>query len=107
MADKLRQGLLVIPGVALQDLGNNKCGIVTFSCKNKSPEVIQRYLADKKINVSVSLQEYARLDMAKRNILALTRASVHYYNTEEEINVFCSTIKKFLSDVVKQMHTPS
>ena len=96
LAQKLRHSLLNICGVTLQDLGNHKCGIITFSCKNKSPEEIQRYLASMKINVSISLQEYARLDMVKRNIPALIRASVHYYNTEEEIDVFCTAVKKML-----------
>lgn len=96
LANLLRQELLNIHEVELQDLGNNKCGIVTFSCQNKTPEEIQHYLAGNNINVSISLQEYARLDMAKRNITALTRASVHYYNTEEEVDVFCSILKKLL-----------
>ena len=43
-----------------------------------SPEKIQHYLADNNINVSISLRGCARLDMAKRNIPAITRASVHY-----------------------------
>ncbi|HDV5691877.1 TPA: aminotransferase class V-fold PLP-dependent enzyme [Legionella pneumophila] len=96
LANILRQELLNIKGVKLQDLGHHKCGIVTFTCQNKTPEEIQHYFVDNKINVSISLQEYARLDMTKRNIPALIRASIHYYNTEEEIDVFCSTLKKFL-----------
>lgn len=97
LANHLRHQLANIPTVELHDLGKRKCGIVTFSCKGKSVEEIQQHLAKMKINVSISLQEYARLDMAKRNLPALVRASVHYYNTEDEIETFCSAIKLILN----------
>ena len=96
LAKRLRQSLLDIQCVQLQDLGNNQCGIITFTSAQKSPEEIQEYFVSKQINVSVSLQEYARLDMAKRNLPALVRASIHYYNTESEIEIFCSELHKFL-----------
>lgn len=95
LAKKLRSELATIPGVTLLDLGKNQCGIVTFICKNKSPQQIHAYLASKRINVSISILEYARLDMGMRNIPELIRASVHYYNTEEEIDVFCNEIRQF------------
>jgi cysteine desulfurase/selenocysteine lyase len=95
LATHLRQSLLDTKCVKLQDLGNNQCGIVTFTSSKKSPEEIQRHLANRQINVSVSLEEYARLDMSKRHLPSLVRASVHYYNTEAEIEVFCSELKKF------------
>lgn len=97
LADLLRNLLADNPKIKLQDLGVNKCGIVTFTCKDFSPEEIQLQLAEKKINVSVSLQEYARLDLAKRNLPSLVRASVHYYNTEEEIQHFCEVLKSILN----------
>lgn len=96
LAHRLRQGLAEIDGVMVQDLGLNQCGIITFSCNNKTPEEVQCYLASKKINVSVTMQEYARLDLVKRGFRALARASVHYYNTEKEVDIFCSELKHFL-----------
>ncbi|RUQ85042.1 aminotransferase class V-fold PLP-dependent enzyme [Legionella septentrionalis] len=95
LAKYMREGLLDIGG-QLQDLGTNQCGIITFTSSKKSVQEIQAYLASKRINVSVSLQEYARLDMAKRNLPALVRASVHYYNTEPEIDIFCSELRSLL-----------
>lgn len=96
LAQRLRQQLSDTGKVDIQDLGEHKCGLVTFSSKRKNAMEIQRYLASKKINVSVSLQEYARLDLGKRGLTDITRASVHYYNTEEEIDRFCSELCLFL-----------
>lgn len=89
LANQFRSQLSDIPAIELHDLGQNKCGIVTFTSKNKSVLAIQKELSERKINVSISPQEYARLDLAKRNLSALIRASVHYYNTEQEIEDFC------------------
>ncbi len=97
LAEQLRQGLQANNNIKLHDLGEKQCGIVTFTSPPKSPEAIKDYLASKKINVSVSLLEYARLDLGKRQIPALVRASVHYYNTEQEIDVFITEIRKFLN----------
>ncbi len=96
LANQLRNQLKSIPSVELQDLGQHKCGIVTFTSKKISVTKLQNTLASKKMNVSISLQEYARLDMARRNLPSLIRASVHYYNTEEEIERFCSEINSIL-----------
>ena len=38
------------------------------------------------MNTSVSLVDYARLDLPRRNLPDLVRASVHYYNTDAELN---------------------
>ncbi len=96
LAHDLRQQLLQIPGIVIQDQGEHQCGIVTFSSNVKSPEDIQRYLGTQKINVSVSLLEYARLDLAKRNLPSVVRASVHYYNTEAEIELFCDVLSRWV-----------
>ncbi|MFW2532774.1 MULTISPECIES: aminotransferase class V-fold PLP-dependent enzyme [unclassified Legionella] len=96
LATRLRQQLATLPSVALHDLGQHQCGIVTFTCKGITPAVIQQELSKQKINVSISLQEYARLDLAPRNLPALVRASVHYYNNEEEIDQFCNALQALI-----------
>ncbi|CDZ78180.1 putative cysteine desulfurase [Legionella massiliensis] len=96
LAELLREKLTEIPGLTLHDLGKNKCGIVTFTCENRDPLFIQETLRNKQINVSVSLEEYARLDLQKRKISALVRASIHYYNIEEEIEKFCDALQAIL-----------
>jgi selenocysteine lyase/cysteine desulfurase len=44
------------------------------------------------INVSVSSVESTRLDMDERGLGEIVRASVHYYNSEEEIERFCEVL---------------
>jgi selenocysteine lyase/cysteine desulfurase len=96
LADRLRKNLEEIPEITLQDLGKRKCGIVTFTVKGVSAQEMCSKLHTKKINVSVSLVDYARLDMEARGLSSLVRASVHYFNTEEEIEKFCAAIKQLL-----------
>ncbi|MCX4783599.1 hypothetical protein OG435_44005 [Streptomyces sp. NBC_01264] len=38
------------------------------------------------INVSVSIADYARWDFEPRSLTSVVRASVHYYNTDNEID---------------------
>lgn len=98
LATEFRQRLRAIAGVTLQDLGLHKCGIVTFTLKDWDPQEICLYLRTRNINVSVSLQEYARLDLEARNLPSIVRASVHYYNTSEEIERFCQTLEKMIKE---------
>jgi len=45
---------------------------------------VQRHLSARGVNVSVSVADYARLDLPARGLSDVVRASVHYYNTHEE-----------------------
>lgn len=92
LASTLRSKLSSIPGVKVRDLGENKCGIVTFTIEGKEADAVSLQLRQKGIHTSVSLAEYARLDLEERGLSSLIRASVHYYNTEEEIERFCHEI---------------
>jgi cysteine desulfurase / selenocysteine lyase len=92
LAGTLRLGLAELADVTVLDLGVQKCGIVSFIVNGKEPSVMVSDLVGRGINVSVSPAKYTRLDMDKRGLKALIRASIHYYNTEEEIQRFCRTI---------------
>ena len=93
----LRENLSQIPGIILEDLGKQKCGIVTFIHKEIPSEILSKQLKENKINTSVSIEEYARLDLERRGLKSLVRASVHYYNTEEEVSRFCETLERITS----------
>jgi len=76
----------------VRDVGAVKCGIVSFTVEGVAPQEVRRRLSEQHINVSVSIPEYTLLDMRSRNIDALVRTSVHYYNTEAEIERFCQAL---------------
>jgi selenocysteine lyase/cysteine desulfurase len=92
LAEALRFELTTTPGVAVRDLGVERCGIVSFTVDGQDPETIRRALADDNINVSVSRLSSTRLDMEARGLSSVVRASVHYYNTEAEVERFCTTL---------------
>ena len=95
LADELRQKLMNIPTISIQDQGVQKCGIVTFTKEGVSAEEITPSLRAKGINTSVAEMPSARLDLGPRNIESMTRASVHYFNTSAEIERFVETIQTF------------
>ncbi|HUI17950.1 MAG TPA: aminotransferase class V-fold PLP-dependent enzyme [Alphaproteobacteria bacterium] len=92
LADGLRVALARIPGVVVRDLGRERCGIVTFTLAGLSPDEIKAQLALRAINVTVSTRFSTRFDMEARGLEALVRASVHYYNSETELEHFLSVI---------------
>lgn len=93
LADYLRDGLREVPGVSVHDLGVTRGGIVSFSSDHLDAEPIKARLRENGINVSVSVPSTTRLDAGHRGLPDLVRASVHYYNTDEEIARFCSTVR--------------
>lgn len=92
LAYQLRTHLSPLPGVIVRDRGVTQCGIVTFTIEGIEPEAIQSKLADESINVSIAVRSSTLLDMDARNLTKMIRASVHYYNTEEEVERFCTRI---------------
>jgi len=96
LAYKLRTQLSPLPGVIVRDRGVTQCGIVTFSVEDKSPDEIVSTLSKHNINVSVTRRSSTLLDMDARGLDSLVRASVHYYNSEEEVERFCRTVESLL-----------
>ena len=96
LAYKLRTQLSPLPGVIVRDRGVTQCGIVTFSVEDKDPDEIASMLSKHNINVSVTSRSSTLLDMKARGLDSLVRASVHYYNSEEEVEQFCRTVETLL-----------
>lgn len=92
LGGRLRGQLAAIPGVSTHDLGEHKGGIVTFTKHGLSPDDIKLRLSERGINVSVSAHSSAQLDMPTRGLTQVVRASVHYYNLEDEIDRLCEVV---------------
>lgn len=93
LAEKLRWELAELPSITVRDIGEIKGGIITFTANSISAEEVKNYLSEKGINVSTSSKNSTLLDMEDRNLSTLVRASLHYYNTEAEINQFIDALR--------------
>ncbi|MCB0033190.1 MAG: aminotransferase class V-fold PLP-dependent enzyme, partial [Anaerolineales bacterium] len=92
LAAHLRESLSNIPGVTVHDLGRVKGGIVTFAVEGHAAVAIKEQLQAQQINTSTTTVFSTRLDMEARQLPDLVRASLHYFNTEEEIGRFCEVL---------------
>ena len=88
MRDKLGK----IDGIVVQDLGAVRGGIVTFYDTHRSSHDLYRIFEKEGIRVSVTRKDSAIVYMHERELPELVRASLHYYNTEEEIDRFCEVL---------------
>ena len=88
LANLLRDLLSQTPGVTVRDLGANPCAIVSFTVDKISASEIKARMNKHKINITHSTLYSTRLDMENRNLNTVVRASLHYYNTEQEIDRF-------------------
>ena len=93
LADALRAGLSDIPGVSVKDIGSVKGGIVTFVKEGLSSDDIKTRLRAERVNVSVSPPSSTLLDTLARDLPPLVRASVHYYNSEDEVDRFLAAVR--------------
>lgn len=93
LANFLRSELSDLPGVIVQDIGQIKGGIVTFSVDSLEPGSILQKLSENNINVSTSSRSSTLIDMQQRDLQEVVRASVHYYNTEDEIAQLVNALK--------------
>ena len=82
-----------VDGVAVHDKGERRGGIVTFTVAGRGAEEVQADLTAAGINTSVSAVESTRYDLSERGLPALVRASVHYYNTDEELDALVAALR--------------
>ena len=86
LGESLRVRLGDINGVTVRDLGAVRCGIVTFTVDGVEANELKKRLSRKRINVTASPRSSTLLDSRARALPDLVRASVHYYNTDEELD---------------------
>jgi cysteine desulfurase / selenocysteine lyase len=98
IANQLRAGLDAIPGVKTYDLGKEKSGIVTFYADAADARTLIPRIGKQGFNVSLVFRDGTLLDMDDRKLPEMIRASVHYYNTGEEIECFVTKLETLLSE---------
>jgi len=95
----LRAQLAAMPKVTVTDLGRveNQCGIVTFLVDGMGAAEVQAQLLEVGgATVSVSGTASTLHDATERGLDDVLRASVHYYNTDAEIDAFVATLGKVI-----------
>lgn len=92
LASDLRERLAALDGVIVHDPGARRCGIVTFTVDGVESHALVGELRAERINVWSSDVTAARLDFEARGLNSVVRASVHYYNTDEEIDCLVAAV---------------
>ena len=100
LAAGLRDKLVDIDGITVTDEGVEKCGIVTFMASQMASSKIKEVLASQGINVSASKGSGSLVSFQQRGLSELVRASLHYYNTREEIDAFVTILQKILRNTI-------
>ena len=88
LAEHLRGGLLAIDGVTVEDGTAERSAIVTFRVHagRVDPAAVVTAAATAGITINSSSAPWARLDMTRRGLDEVIRASPHVYNTEDELD---------------------
>ena len=93
LAAELR-GRLAGIGLPTYDLGVRKGGIVTFSVPGMDAPTVKRELRSRSINTSLVRSASSLVDATRRHLPEMIRASVHYYNTSDEIDVLIESLRE-------------
>jgi selenocysteine lyase/cysteine desulfurase len=94
MSTNLRNQLSQIDKVRVLDKGPEVCGLVTFHVQGAYPQEIVSELLKRKINVVPSYRAFGIIDFDEKGVDWAIRASPHYYNTVEELDIFIESIKE-------------
>ena len=93
LSSMMRQSLADIGGIELRDRGSVQGAIVSFTVDDRDAIEIADLLRQRSINASYSTVNSSPVDMRQRGIDSLVRASVHAYNTEDEVERFVQAIR--------------
>ncbi|NQV07692.1 aminotransferase class V-fold PLP-dependent enzyme [bacterium] len=81
----------------VHDEGRDRCGIVTFTVDGIEPADVQSRLRRDGINVSAPGRRNVQRDLWWRNLDAVVRAGVHYFNSLFELDTTLEVISAMRS----------
>lgn len=102
LSKHFRDQLSLLEGVTVHDKGTHRCGIITFSIAGVDNYTVKNKLYEHGINVTVGSAGSTLYYMTKHHLPNVVRASVHYYNTAEEITACCLQLQQLFN-----LHTKS
>ncbi|MEU8676967.1 aminotransferase class V-fold PLP-dependent enzyme [Streptomyces sp. NPDC048560] len=92
LADRLRDGLSTLGDVTVRDSGAVRSGITTFTRHGRDAEELVKGLGEAGVTVATAFPSRARFDTRPDKPAEVVRASVHYYNTEAEVEKLVDTV---------------
>lgn len=93
LCEMIRDGVRSL-GLQLLDQGPELCSIITIRIPNARPEAVLENLRKQKINTSISSYDAALIDFEKKGVEWALRASPHYYNSKEEVDILLQALAK-------------
>jgi selenocysteine lyase/cysteine desulfurase len=94
LAARLREQVAGVRGVRVRDRATERSGLVCFTVEGYSPEAVRVGLGAR--GVHVYTRPGSPLDVAAGRPDPVVRASVHYYNTEDELDRLCEALDEVL-----------
>ncbi len=94
LSDRLRAELPTISGIDVYDQGVNKCGIVTFTKAGTAPVDVVAALRAQGINLAAPGARNSYFDLGSAGIDAVVRASPHYFNTDDELDLLLDALRQ-------------
>ena len=92
LAARLRGGAGGAAGVSVHDPGARRCGIVSFRVAGEAPEATARRLAARGHQHLGDAGAGGADRLRRARARAVVRASVHYFNTEDEVDRFVAAV---------------
>ena len=92
LSHRLRSALGRVAGVQVCDRGRELSGIVTFAVAGREAVRVSKVLRERGVSTTVSHPGAQVWDGWGEPARAVVRASVHYYNTEEEVDVLAGLV---------------
>ena len=86
------QRLESLGNVEVFELPSHQSGIVTFRKLDEEAPRLKTRLSENGINTSLVKAGNAVVDLKARGLGDINRASLHYYNTEDEIDRFVEVL---------------